>query len=139
MSIGPRTAMSRGFVDFLREQLDPVIKKLATEHGVSAQIGKASFNESNINFTLEFSVIAVTGVAMTREARAFILNVESLGMKHSDLGKQFTIIESGRTYEFMGYMPSRPKFPFAGRDVETGRTWKFTERAVKFALGYEVK
>lgn len=132
-------SIKRQDVDQLRQDLNEKLALMAKEKGLSVKIAKATYNESNMRFDVEFSVIAENGIAMTNEARNFIARASALGMKPTDLGRRFLNPHTGRIFEFSGYMASRPKFPFMAKELATGTYWKFTETAIKGFLGYEVK
>lgn len=122
----------------LRLELDEAVKRIASSYGISGKVGKAIYNGTNAQFKLEFAVIS-HGTAMTKEAASFLQHADDLDMLSSDLGKKFIERSTGREFELVGYNPGRAKFPFTGREISTGKEFKFTKSAIQRYFNAEVK
>jgi hypothetical protein len=132
------TTITRPELANIRGRLQDIAAELARATGLAVKVGNCRFNESNAKFELEFAVVAETGIAMTKEARSFILNAALLGMSPDDLGKKFTTSQGNR-YEFVGFNSKARTMPMIAREISTGKSFKFTTNTMKIYLTQEVK
>jgi hypothetical protein len=124
----------------IRTFLDQALASVATQLGIHIKVGHASYaiDGKTANFKLELSTIGADGVAVDRDAERFKSQAQWLGMKAEDLGRRFKNWD-GKEYELTGYNPRASRFPFLGKEIRTGKTYKLTESTVKTGLGYGTK
>jgi len=96
-----------------RKEIEQALAGLAEQRGVQFQVGGASFDTSNVRFTLEAAVIGEDGQAETRERGDFKRHAWQFGLKPGDLDRVITW--QGRRgvdqYRLIGLRMRAPKFP----------------------------
>ena len=100
--------MDQREVHKLMARMRPLLDRLATETGLVLSIGKTTYTRHNAVFTIEAAVRGSAGVAMGREAEAFVQNAIEFGLQADDLGRDFQHFD--KWYRIVGMKP-RSKNP----------------------------
>ncbi|MBM4059638.1 MAG: hypothetical protein FJ265_00865 [Planctomycetes bacterium] len=100
--------MDEAEVTKLLARLRPLLDHLAAESGLSISVGKASYTRHNAVFAIEAAVRGAGGVAMGREAEAFLREAIRFGLQPDDLGRDFQHFDTW--YRILGMKP-RSKCP----------------------------
>lgn len=109
----------------LRLELEAVVEQFASEQGLEAKLGSASFNTSHVTFKVTFGT-------EEDEAKSFARLALFMGFEEDDYGRQFEI--RGKTYQIVELNTRRRTYPVTAANIETGQRFKFTAESVKDAL-----
>lgn len=133
------TEFNRKNLKELRPEIQAVLDMIHHEYGVKIELGSMSFSADK--FTARITGYAGEEADKGRSERrenefeqCFRLQSFLLGLKETDLGKKFGM--GGKDYILIGMKPKAQKYPLLGKDVETGKTFKFSVDSVKAGLGY---
>jgi hypothetical protein len=129
------TRIDRNACVLLRDRLDAILKGALDDLGVVASAKNASFDPAAglVTFKVEIGLLQGNGEVITREAAAFKQLASALGMKPTDLGREFT--SRGAKFYVAGYKTRAGKMPILAKDA-SGRMFKFELETVRKALGY---
>jgi|SRR5262252_1161226 len=119
----------------LRADLDAALKTVAAKWGVNLSLGTGRFDPEVVNWKLTGNV--VTGNARTKEALEFERYADLFGLEASDLGAEFT--QGRKRFKIVGAKTSSRKYPILAKDVNTGKTYKFSGPIVRMYLGKQPK
>jgi len=125
----------RDSVKLTRQRLEETLKGFGEEFGCQVRVGNASFDRDGAycTFKLELAVVGEGGVVQTKEMSDFRQLAVLYGLKPEDLGAEFTA--RGETYRIVGANPKSGKYPIIGERVKDGKAFKFSDAAVRSALG----
>jgi len=103
------TTITRDLLKTLRPEIQAALAQIGKNHGLTIELGNATFNEAVA--TCKLIVAAPAGVALDHAAAADFTKLiwQYHGMKKEDLGRSFKYM--GSTYKIKGLMPRRTKFP----------------------------
>lgn len=116
----------------LRTEMNEALKGIAEKYGMTIDAGKATYGDSYATYKLDLALVKEDGTAMTREATAFKMYANILGLKPEDLGREFGA--NGKRYRLTGYSTTKRKFPFVAECLTDGKEYGFTETFIKKAL-----
>lgn len=123
----------------LRPQLTAAIQAVLNGHGVTAQVGSASYGDGIATFKLELALQAENGKTMTKERENWPHICEQFGFEKSDLDREFIFNGSHqRPATIEGIKNTGGKMPVAIRFKGDDRNSFTTVRAVLTGLGREV-
>ncbi|MFA6569974.1 MAG: hypothetical protein WCT77_01920 [Bacteroidota bacterium] len=116
----------------LRQEIDNALASVAKKHQIALSLGAISFSGEEFHTKLQAVIQSGNASGMSVKEIQAIKNVKTYGdmynVKETDLNKMFTY--AGKSYKFVGLMPSRPKYPVVGQDVRTGKKFKFGEEVL---------
>ena len=121
----------------LRKEIDQALEALGKKYDIKFRAGNASYTGTNATFKLEIATKGEGGEVITKEAADFKIYAERFGVKPEDLGKEIDLM--GRKFKLVGILPKSRKFPFSGKDLVDGKSYKLPENAVVKALGYQLR
>lgn len=101
--------IDRPLLRALNADMEEALKAVAEKHGVSIDVGNASFTSQNATFKVQVAVIGKGGVADTREAQDFRIFASSYGLSADDLGQTFPY--GGKEYTIVGLSRKSSKYP----------------------------
>lgn len=101
--------ITRPLLRQLQADMDEALKAVAQKHGVSIEVGNASFTSQNATFKVQVAVTGKGGVADTREAQDFRIFATSYGLTPDDLGQTFPY--GGKEYTIVGLSRKSSKYP----------------------------
>ena len=102
----------------LRSELDAAINTVLAKHGLSANFGRFSFDDST--FTTKLTVnCGSNDDAALREFKKYAFRFDLTG---DEFGKSFT--HSQDTYTIVGLKPKSRKYPILAKN-KAGKTYKF--------------
>lgn len=101
--------MTAEAVERLRAKLTPMLDRRAAETGLSITMGKITYTKHNAVFAVEAAVRGEAGIAMGREAEAFLTNAIQFGLEPGDLGRDFEHFD--KWYRIVGMKPRSTKTP----------------------------
>lgn len=125
------TEMNKASVRRLDAELREVILKFAEDRGLKATVGGGKFDPTVGEFKPKV-VLKLEGA----DRRAFEREAGWYGLEPEDFGKKFD--SRGRTFRVTGINSRAQRFPIVGVEVRTGKSFKFSEDAVRSALGRDV-
>src|SRR3982751_3226095 len=110
------TAITKELLKALRADIDTALKAVGEKHGVLLRAGNCSFTEVSATFKLEATAGATSAAdaATLKAAADWKKNAVYFDLNPLWLGKSFTV--GGKTYEILGLMPKRQKFPVLVKD-----------------------
>lgn len=84
--------IDREFYQLLREKMDPLLKELGGQLGVTFSFGTGTYepNGSSGSLKLIFAANKPDGTAVTKEAADFTKYARAYGLEPTDLGKKFS-------------------------------------------------
>lgn len=125
----------RDSVKLTRTRLEEALEGFGEKFGCEVKVGNASFDRDGgyCTFKLELAVVGEGGVVQTKEMSNFRQLAALYGLKPEDLGAEFTA--RGETYRIIGANPKSGKYPIIGERVKDGKGFKFSDSAVRAALG----
>ena len=116
----------------LRNELNDALKGVADKYGISIEAGNASFGYGHASFKLELATVKDDGTVMSKEANDFLTYCTMLGLKQTDLGREFEV--HGKKYKLKGYRLKSRKFPFIVECINDGKEYGLPEQIVKSRL-----
>ncbi len=84
-------------------RLQPLMDRLAAETGLVISVGKVTYTKHNAVFTIEAAIRGNGGVALGREAEAFLQGAIQFGLQADDLGRDFEHFD--KWYRIVGMKP----------------------------------
>ena len=126
------TKMNGSALRLIRERINQALESLGEELNVSFATGNARYTPDSATFKLNVSIIDSGGVALRPEVTDFNIYASRYGLKPSDLGRKFRTYSG--LYEITGCRPRSPKYPILGKDVNSGKAFKFAPHSIKHNL-----
>ena len=124
------TEINRQTCKQLRDILQDALNKADVE-GVDIQVGRATFNDSNVTFKIEVAVKEANGQIMNKDVTNWKRSAASFGLPVSALGK--TVKVNGDLVEIIGLRPRSTKYPVLIRKADD-KVYKSTVAVIKAAL-----
>ncbi len=121
----------RDLIKAVQEDLRVGLQAIGDKHGVVLTLGNARYSDTNATMKLELSKKDASGMAITREAAAFLRDAAIYGLEPSDLGRTFT--SNGRTFKITGSNPRSQKYPILAA-LPNEKQYKFHDTVVKRGL-----
>jgi len=121
--------MSRDSVDFIHKRLVTQLNLLADELGLSLDIGRVTYSPTSGTFKSSLVLTCETADGMPT---SFESDAVRVGLDKSDWGRIFNM--NGKQYEIVDVKPRNRKYPIIGKDLRSGKNYKFTVSQVKTSL-----
>lgn len=116
----------------LRKDFGSTVSELEKKYNVKIELGNGRFNDSSATFKLIVTGNGENGEVIDNNENQFMQYCEVFGFKKSDFGKTF--FNMSGSYEICGIKPSSYKYPILGKNVITGKIYKFPADVVKMSL-----
>lgn len=109
----------------LREDMDKALESVGQKYGIVIKAGTAkySYDGTNCEFKVAASAISATGVVIDKRANDFKNYCSLYNLVESDLNKKFMF--NGKIFQISGLNANAPKFPIIGKNIVTGKGFKF--------------
>lgn len=117
----------------LRAELDKLLEPFGKQFGISIRTGSGSYTDKTFTLKVEMATVDVDGNVQTKEAESFKLNAFMYGLKPEHLNQTFKSWQ-GETFEIIGLTPRSHKHPILAKNVDDGKTYKFSAEHVKTLL-----
>lgn len=126
--MGKIRTISSATIKQINERIHEAVSETMRELGIDAQTkGMRYSNNVTGQLTLELAVIGENGESA--EQVNFNQTAMMFGLKSSDYERRFRY--AGQAYQLVGLKPRSPKYPIIGRDIYSGKTFKFPRRALE--------
>lgn len=113
-----------------REDFQENVKALEDKYNASIVLGNIRYGENQFTSKLTFTEVTE---GVPREDAKWIeslrIHGHEYGLDEEDYGTNFT--KGADEYEVLGIKPKARKYPIVGRNVSTGKLYKFTQRAIQ--------
>lgn len=125
------TSIDRQTIRMINAEVDSALQAIGEKYGLSMKMGNSTFSHTNFTTKYTASVKDSSGVAVTPEAQDWDRFAHRHGIT-AKVGDTFTTPQ-GDTYTIMGWKHRSHKYPILASS-RNGKVYKFTVRAVKYAL-----
>jgi len=125
--MGRETA--KQIIDEVKAALTPICEK----HNVKLAKNNARYDDVMIRLTLEMECLGDSGENVAERA-IWDATCVYFSLSAGDYGKVIPSMGGGRDYKLVAIEPKRPRYPFVGEEVGTGRRYKLTADSVKWGL-----
>lgn len=115
----------------LSREIETALQGVAEKFGIHIRTVGGRFSSTEYNLRVECQVRTEAGIPVNFEIEAKLL-----GLPEGIFGKTF--VSRGRTFRITGIELRRHKMPVSAKCVSTGRGFKFSADAVRFALSGKV-
>lgn len=113
----------------LSDLMDSALAALGAKHGLAFRVRGGSYDSSVWTSKVEVAVVdAETGIAASKEAKAFADYQFSHGLPLEALNREFTF--GSKKYILLGFNPKSPKFAFTARSVADDKIYRLTKAGV---------
>ncbi len=112
----------------MRIQIGKQLADFCETAGISVTIGKITYNPTFMKVDLQFAIVE-GGVAMTEERDDYSRLCLMYGLKAEWLDEVFNM--GGHSYQIVGLIPRRPKYPVLVLETDTGKRKVYTAESVK--------
>jgi len=128
------TEFTRANVRELMAEVKKALEPVAERYGLTLDRKGRSFYRDKVPVMFELLVTKEdeNGVALDGKAQEFKRHASLMGMKASDLGREFTY--AGKVYRITGMNRRAKKYPILAEDVRQGKSYKFPADFVREAL-----
>ncbi len=123
------TEITRTNIKTLGDEIEVALQSIAAKHGVRIEVKGGNFGSKNALLRVEIATIGQNGVALTKEAKAFLDYAELNGLQKTDLGRTFKN-HDGFEYLIIGYNP-RKKNGILATQVHTNKNYAFPLSVVR--------
>jgi len=124
--------MNKATAQKFRTAFQSAVKGLEEQFNCTLEIGNITFGDTGLHTKLTLTENGENGEKVSVSANDFKRFAFSYGLQEGDLGKKF--VSNGEVFEITGCKPKSNKYPILGKNVATGRTFKFTANGVKFGM-----
>jgi hypothetical protein len=100
--------------------------------GIELSLGSARFSDQIVTFKLECAMPNEDGTATSKIGEDFKLYCHRYNLTPDDLGKEFS--NGVDTFTIEGCKPRSTKYPILGKNVKTGKVYKFPVAQVKMFI-----
>ena len=100
--------------------------------GVNLSLGSARFSDKVVTFKLECAMPNEDGTATSKIGEDFKLYCHRYNLTPDDFGKEFS--NGVDTFTIEGCKPRSSKYPILGKNVRTGKVYKFPAEQVRRSL-----
>ena len=123
------TNFDKPTIKAIRLAMDNALANVAQEWGITINTGNARFSGNEVTYKVKANIVdGATGTAITKEAQAWDLYKQSIGLGHLDVGD--TIQLQGKSFTITGYNTRARKSPINITD-SSGRGFKCSVEMVK--------
>jgi hypothetical protein len=119
--------ISRELLRRLRPEIESALAGIGEKHGITLNLGNASFTDYDFTFKLK-GAVTNTGDGRPAAAAEWDLYRSRFGLQAVEFGTSFTT-RSG-DYTVVGIAPKSRKYPVIGASTIDGRKRKFVPEAV---------
>ena len=109
------------------------LKEVGEKFGVQFKDKGGTFADKNFTMKIEAALVGKDGVVCDKASEDFKLYAHQFGLSAEDFMKVFTDF-SGRSFQIVGLKPQSWKNPILGKDMRSGKTFKFPAEAIKTHL-----
>lgn len=109
----------------LSAEVEKALAEVAKRHGLTVAVKGGTYDSGMYRPKVEFSTDDRESAEFTKYAHLF-------GLAPEDFGREF--VSGGRTFKISGLAMRSSVRPILAVEVATGRTFKFTDDAVKAAV-----
>lgn len=138
------TTLTKSDVRIIGSEIDAAIDAVLARHGMERKPHRVTYSATGLTYKVECSVVNLseTGVNVSSpEAQGWLIVASMRGFADRDAAKAVlgtTFVSQGRTFTFLGYKTRSPKRPVVARCEQDGKTYVFTEQAIRLLSGYDV-
>lgn len=129
-------SLTKSGMQQIRKAVETALKDIGVELGISLQLGRGSFRETEGHFRLNVLASGEENGGKPVEEVNWGLHCTRYGFEVSDFGKM--IEAHGMRFRIVGIMPSRPKYPILAERLSDGRKYKLRIVEVLTGLGKPV-
>lgn len=113
--------MTRDLAIKVRDDLNKAIAEVFKKYNLSGSINSVSYTNSDIK--VKISAVEITDEVSSEEEVLFKRNAFLVGLKQEAYGTEF--INGNSRFKLIGVKPNRPKFPILGKELKSGKIYKF--------------
>lgn len=103
------TQLDRKVIRQLNSEMELTLNKVFAQYGLVAKTGSVRFTGTNFSTKVEVSVVSQSGVALTKEAKAWESNAKYAGITNLSVGDSFTL--GSEAYTVIGWNTRGQKYP----------------------------
>lgn len=126
-------SFSRDNIKQVRADLQAVLDKFASDHGVEIKLGRITYGD--LDFRSSIRVFIPTKDAETPMALDFKTKCLKYGLVPDDLGAEFRSGLNNDMHKIVGLKPRNRKYPIITKNLRDGKQYKFPASVVREALG----
>ncbi len=115
--------------------LGAALANAAAEIGLSAKLGRTTFDVTTFSTKVEVATLNADGDANSKEAEAFKCHAKHYGLKPEDLGREFAC--RGDRFRIIGLLTRARKYPILCERLSDGQAIKFGEHWIVNTLRAE--
>lgn len=119
---------NKAIIALMRIQIQKQLAAFCETAGIDLGIGKVRYTRDSISIELKFSVLE-NGIAKTPEREDYVAMSMMYGLKGEWLDQVFNL--NGHSYQIVGLLPRRPKYPVLVLETDTGKQMIYTAESVK--------
>ncbi len=101
-------------------------------NGVKLSLGSGRFSDQIVTFKLDCAMPNKDGTATSPTIEDFKRYCHRYNLTADDLGKEFS--NGADTFTIEGCKPRSTKYPILGKNVRTGKVYKFTSDTVRHGI-----
>lgn len=122
--------INRPVLAMLRADILTALKPIMAEYGLDVDINGGSFDDENYKPKLVITVAGGAEKAGRKDWEAYCVLYQ---LPKDACGKVITL--SGKQYQLTGIKARASKLPITGRELATGKSFKFSVETVRRGLG----
>lgn len=127
-------SITRKMLNDFRADFDKAMSPLAEKYGLKIKSGKITYGE--LDFTMKFDAL-ISNSEVDGERAKFEQFCSQYGFTAEDYKGTFTL--GNKTFELVGFNPSRPKNDCTIRCITDGKTYLSSSSSVRMAMGKPYK
>jgi len=127
-------SVDRSTVEMLLDEAEEALGQIAMRHGIVVSRKHCTYSSTEIPVAFKFVVPERTedGEAVDPKETEFRKYARRFGLEPDDYGKMFRTFNG--VYRVCGIKPRARKYPVLGRNIDTGKAYKFRPDSVKDGL-----
>ena len=120
-------SISKPMLKEVRKDIEAALKAVEAKHGLNLDLGSMTFTENSFTTKLSASVVSADGIDQGKKTE-WERNAPMFGLDKDLFGKTFSM--NGNQYEITEIKPRSRKYPVIGKDLKTGKSFKFAADTV---------